>query len=74
MTKVQPLLDRAGLSYTDLEALLVTRFVNPGAAVTITPDADAVDSCDTTKLNLSGLSEAVLTRLHRFVRLWRKLG
>lgn len=74
LARVQPLLDRAGLSYADLEALLATRFVNPGAAVTITPDADAVDSCDTTKLNLSGLSDAVLSRLHRFFRLWRKLG
>ena len=74
LTKVQPLLDHAGLSYAELESLLATRFVNPGVAVMIAPDADALDSCDTTKLNLVGLTDDVLNRLHRFVRLWRKLG
>ena len=74
LTKVQALLDRAGLTYAELEALLATRFINPMALVTITPDAANLDSCDTTLLNISGLNDAVLSRLHRFVRLWRKLG
>jgi peptidoglycan hydrolase-like protein with peptidoglycan-binding domain len=74
LSTVQPLLDRAGLSYAELEALLATQFVNPGATVTIAPDPDALDSCDTTRLHLDGLTADVLNRLQRFVRLWRKLG
>jgi hypothetical protein len=74
LTTVRELLDRSGLSYSDLEALLGTRFVNPAAAVTIAPKSGAGDACDTTALQINGLTADVLSRLHVFVRLWRKLG
>ncbi len=75
LTTVQELLDRAGLAYADLEALLATWFINPSGAVAITAkDGAPVATCDTTRLQILSLTSEVLDRLHRFVRLWRKLG
>src|SRR5262249_42464181 len=74
LTTVRGLLDRSGLAYGDLEALFATRFVNPGAVVTVAPESGAEDACDTTTLQINGLTADVLSRLHVFVRLWRKLG
>ncbi|MGA9768044.1 MAG: neuraminidase-like domain-containing protein [Blastocatellia bacterium] len=75
LTTVQELLDRAGLSYAELDALLATRFISLAAELKITAKPGApVDTCDTTKLQIIGLTAEVLTRMTRFVRLWRKLG
>ena len=41
LTSVRALLDRSGLGFADLQALLATRFVNPGGAVTIAPQPGA---------------------------------
>ena len=72
---VQDLLDRFGLTYAESDELVATWFINPGGTLTITANPDApFDICDTTKLQLSGLTADVLDRMHRFVRLWRKLG
>ncbi len=72
-TKVQEVLDRSGLSYAELEALIATWFINPTATVTISAISDApIDTCDTAKLQITGLTPDVLTRMHRFVRLRRK--
>lgn len=72
---VQDLLDRSGLSYSELESLIETWFINPGKTLAISAKAGAsVATCDTTKLQINGLTADVLSRLHRFVRLWRKLG
>ncbi|GGP94038.1 Tc toxin subunit A-related protein [Streptomyces melanogenes] len=72
MSAVRTLLDTAGLRFTELAALLETRFVNPGGTLYVTPAPDAPD--DTTKMTLTGLDTAALDRLHRFVRLHRALG
>ncbi|MGF7163611.1 peptidoglycan hydrolase-like protein with peptidoglycan-binding domain [Rhodoligotrophos appendicifer] len=75
LTTVQPFLDRSGLTYADLVGMLSTWFVNPDRSVKIAAKPDApTDTCDTSKLQLTGLSEAVLGRIHRFTRLWRRLG
>jgi hypothetical protein len=74
LTTVRNLLDRSGLAYADLEALLATRFINPTEAVTVAPKSGTVDLCDTTTLQINGLTADVLNRLHVFVRLWRKLN
>ena len=75
LATVQTLLDRSGLRYAEMEELLATGFVNPAASVTISAAADApVDTCDPTQLQINGLTDEVLDRLHRFVRLWRRLG
>ncbi len=75
LTTVQEILDRSGLRYAELETLVATWFINPSATLTIAAKPDApVDTCDTGKLELAGLTTDVLARIYRFVRLWRKLG
>ncbi|WP_206055063.1 neuraminidase-like domain-containing protein [Nocardia sp. CS682] len=69
---VRSLLDAGSLRYGELTELLDTRFVNPGAALSI--KADARSPYDTTKMTLVGLDHGALDRLHRFVRLQRALG
>jgi hypothetical protein len=72
---VQDLLDRSGLKYSELEQLIAAWFINSAGAFEINPISDAsLDTCDTTRLKVNGLTENVLSSLHRFVRLWRKLG
>lgn len=70
---------RTSLSYVDLLALLKTRFVNPDETIVITlaapeeNEAGPVDACDLNNLTLNGLDGAALSRMHRFIRLQRKL-
>jgi hypothetical protein len=72
LATVKETLARSGLSYAELEALIATWFINPTDALAIT--GAPVDTCDTTKLKINGLTADVLDRTHRFIRLWRKLG
>jgi Tc toxin complex TcA C-terminal TcB-binding domain/ABC toxin N-terminal region/Neuraminidase-like domain/Putative peptidoglycan binding domain len=75
LARVQELLDRSGLQYAELDALFATGFVNPENALAIAAEAGAsVDTCDPERLRIDGLTPAALSRLHRFVRLWRRLG
>ena len=72
---VWTLLDRSGLSFAELDALFSTWFIDPGNTVAISAKAgEPIDTCDTTKLRITGLTAEVLSRMHRFVRLWRRLG
>lgn len=71
MSKVDTFLDRTGLEYADLQRMLTLGFVNPGGAIVI-QYADA--SCDTSQQTLQGLDKFALDRIHRFLRLWKKLG
>ncbi|HSP06067.1 MAG TPA: hypothetical protein VLR94_02770, partial [Acidobacteriota bacterium] len=75
LASVRGLLDRSGLSFAELDALLSTWFINPDLSLTISAKPDApVDTCDTTKLRVNNLTVDVLSRMHRFVRLWRRMG
>ena len=75
LSTVHELLDRSGLTYAELEALVATWFINPAGTVTITPKPHApIDTCDTTQLQVNALSDEVLGRMHRFVRLRGALG
>jgi hypothetical protein len=71
--QVQLLLTRTAMSYAELSDLLETRFLNRDHALVLIEQPDA-DPCDLENIALSGLTEAILGRLHRFIRLWRKLG
>ncbi|MFE5806233.1 neuraminidase-like domain-containing protein [Streptomyces sp. NPDC056491] len=71
MTRVRTLLDTAGLRFTELAAVLETRFVNPGGVLRVLPDPLLPAATD--KMTLEGLDGAALDRLHRFVRLQRAL-
>jgi len=62
----------AAMAYDELEDLLRTDFVQqPGQELGL---SFAGPSCDTTTATLVGLTEAHLDRIHRFVRLRRRLG
>lgn len=75
LTTVQELLDRSGLSFAELDELVATWFINPTGAVKIAAKPnEPVETCDTAKLQINGLTAEVLDRIHRFVRLLRKLG
>lgn len=71
MTEVDTFLNRTGLEYADLQRMLTLSFVNPGGAIVIQYQDD---SCDTSKQTLQTLDKFSLDRIHRFLRLWRKLG
>jgi hypothetical protein len=72
---VRELLDRSGLSFAELEAMLSTWFINPDKTLHISAKPnEPVATCDTTKLQINNLTTDVLSRIHRFVRLWRELG
>ncbi|HSH82303.1 MAG TPA: Tc toxin subunit A, partial [Herpetosiphonaceae bacterium] len=72
---VRTLLDRAGLTYAELEELLRLTFINPDRRLVIA-SSDPADphTCATEKLQIAALTADALNRIHRFVRLWRKLG
>ncbi|HEU4706051.1 MAG TPA: neuraminidase-like domain-containing protein [Solirubrobacterales bacterium] len=72
LSQVRVLLNRAGLSFEELRQLLNTIFVNGEETLAIV--ADPPDSCDVAKMTLGGLDKGALERLHRFVRLMRRLG
>ncbi|MFB3885320.1 MAG: neuraminidase-like domain-containing protein [Thermodesulfobacteriota bacterium] len=81
---VRTFLEKSGLSYDELDQLLQMRFVNLFGSLSIKAregngeDGQPIpfDTCDTTKLELSGMDEEgdAAVRIHDFVRLWRKLG
>jgi peptidoglycan hydrolase-like protein with peptidoglycan-binding domain len=71
LEQARVLLSRAALSYVELIRLLNTRFINNDGTVTIS--ADPSDSCSVATMTLVGLTQDVLDRLQRFVRLWRRL-
>lgn len=65
-------LERSGLSYSEVEELAESWFFSGARRLRIEPGADP---CDIDTYHLRGLdSEGMLDRLHRFLRLRRKLG
>ncbi|MDC0742546.1 Tc toxin subunit A-related protein [Polyangium mundeleinium] len=69
---VRVFLRKAGISFEELRELLATKYVNPIAppAVKLNPEA----GCDIYAKLLTGLDEEVLGRIHRFLRLRKRLG
>ena len=75
LTSVNIMLHRAGLTYKELLQLLEMKYVNPTGNIFIFDTADAnAASCDTSLFTITNLTEDALNRMHRFIRLWRKLG
>src|SRR5262249_23276110 len=66
-------LKQTGLSYPDLIDLLKTRCVNAAQALTLDAPPDA-DPCDLDQTTIKNLDLAALGKMHRFIRLWRKVG
>src|SRR6185503_8829207 len=73
LSNVNVMLNRSGLTYQELLQLVDLDYVNPASAIVIaTVDPDE-SNCDTSNLRIENLSESRLNRVHRFIRLWRKL-
>ncbi len=71
MKVVDHFLTKTGLTYKQLETLLSLRFIDSSDNLFI-KHADL--SCDTEKKEIANLDEAVLDRIHRFLRLQKKTG
>jgi hypothetical protein len=80
---VRSFLDRSGLTSAELTDLLDTRFINSNPARRDI-DIEPPGSCDIDEMRLTGITDMagvigvsghrILSRIHRFVRLWRTLG
>jgi hypothetical protein len=71
LANVKTFLLKTGLEYEELLELLDLKFINPAGSITI-QHLDA--SCDTDKKIIQVLDRQALDRIHRFLRLWRKLN
>jgi Tc toxin complex TcA C-terminal TcB-binding domain/Neuraminidase-like domain/Salmonella virulence plasmid 28.1kDa A protein len=76
LANVKTFLIKSGLEFDDLLILLDLTYLNPidGNSVRDIVLQRPDPSCDTDKMLLAGLDGAHLDRVHRFLRLWRKLG
>jgi len=78
LSHVDIFLNRSGLKYNQLWDLIHTKFINPNGTLLIQAHQSVApeekETCDPAKLVLVPLDEATLIRMHRFLRLWRKLG
>jgi hypothetical protein len=75
LAKVPVMLHRTTVSYRDLVQLLEMRYVDPNQSITILDSANVnAASCDISTYTIGGLTADGLGRIHRFVRLWRRLG
>ena len=71
LANVKTFLRKSGLEYDELLALLDLPFINKAGDIVI---QHLDTSCDTDKKVIQGLNEAKLDRIHRFLRMWRKLS
>jgi hypothetical protein len=75
LSSVDLMLHHSGLEYKELLQLLDMRYVNPTGSIFIFDTADPnASNCDTSLFTIRNLTEDALNRIHRFSRLWRKLG
>ncbi|MGP0019099.1 MAG: neuraminidase-like domain-containing protein [Candidatus Sulfotelmatobacter sp.] len=79
VAQVETFLQLMAIAYDDLVALLETRALNPTMSIML--QASGTDPCNLSKTTIVDLSTAggtlqdsTLDHLHRFIRLWRKLG
>ena len=85
LRKVPEFLRRTGVAYADVVELLKTRHVNPGQTLATLPDDLIVlfspdSTCDLSQTRIQhwqaplALADEEWLKLHRFLRLWKKLG
>ena len=75
LTHVREFVRRSGLTYDEVNQLLATDFITAGTPIRIeSADPNDLTTCDTSKLVINTLTTQSLSRIHSFVRLWRKLG
>jgi hypothetical protein len=75
LARVAIMLHRTGLTYRQFLAVRDSRFVNGAGAIVILPPhgADALP-CDVSAMAITDLDAPTAGRLHRFVRLWQRVG
>lgn len=79
LSNVPVFLEKSGLTYEELDGLLNTRFINIGR---FEPESDQPEIkvsfedsfCNVETATITNLNPEVLNKIHRFVRLWRKIG
>jgi Tc toxin complex TcA C-terminal TcB-binding domain/Neuraminidase-like domain/Salmonella virulence plasmid 28.1kDa A protein len=71
LDNVNIFLKKTQLEYNELLVLLDLKFINPASDTSI---QHLDPSCDTDKKVIQNLDETKLDRIHRFLRLWRKLN
>lgn len=71
VSNVKTFLQKTHLEYNELLALLDLKFINPTGNITI---QHLNASCDLDQKLIQGLDPNALDRIHRFLRLWRKLN
>ena len=80
MKRVDHFLDKTGLTYKELDLLLSLEFINPTDKLFIKhnydnpSDPNPTISCDTAKKEIAFLDAAALDRIHRFLRLQKKIS
>ncbi|MBS3777238.1 MAG: hypothetical protein KGY70_18730, partial [Bacteroidales bacterium] len=80
LSRVPVFLEKSGLTYKELDELLNTRFINPGRfSDPYDPETDISINfpdafCNIDEAEIENLEEMALNRIHRFVRLLRKIG
>lgn len=68
---VNRMLNKTALSFKQLESLLALQFIDKDEKLNINWPAKG---CDTSKMQVTGLDLNALDRIHRFLRLQKKLG
>lgn len=71
VSNVKNFLQKTGLEYNDLLALLDLKWINPAGDIAVHHQDT---SCDTDKKDIQTLDAAKLDRIHRFLRFYRKLS
>lgn len=76
LSRVPVLLNRTGLQYKELLQLLHLPYINPTGSLYVndTPDPANTANCDVNSFTVIGLTAEAATRMHRFVRLWKRIG
>jgi len=79
VAQVETFLKSTAIAYDDLVSLLGTRALNPNLTIMLqAPDDAACDLTQTTIVDLGPLGpilqDSTLALMHRFIRLWKKLG
>ncbi len=75
LSHVSVMLNRSGLDYKGLLQLLDMQYVNPDRKLAIVDQSESnAANCDISRFVIQNLSADALGRMHRFIRLWRKLG
>jgi hypothetical protein len=72
LAHVPHFLQRTGLTYAEMLELLKTKFISAGLKMEPV-EKGAEPRCDIQQMTIEGLNLAAVKKIHRFIRLWRKL-